>query len=167
MLRVLPVLVLLLAAGCSSPTAPEQPPAPVTVLPVSLSETAAAIVELTNVERRRAGLPELVAEARLTQAAQLQAEQCARAGTISHDFPNGQYPSVVDRLAAASYPWQAFGENLALGQRSASEVVTAWMDSESHRVNILNDRFTQIGVAVTTDAQGRPYYVQLFGRPRS
>ena len=119
----------------------------------------------TSAERRSAGLQPLRPEARLSQAAQLHADQLARAGRLEHALPGARYPTLEDRLATSGYEWRAVGENLASGQPTAAQVVDTWMSSSPHRANILNSTFTETGAAVATDRGGRPYYVQLFGRP--
>jgi len=86
---------------------------------------------------------------------------------MDHVLRDARYPSPSDRLAAAQYVWEAYGENVAMGQRSAAEVVSAWMKSPGHRANILNPRYTELGIGYALDAAGRPYYAQLFARPRS
>ena len=102
----------------------------------------------------------------LTHAAQLQSDQMVRLGRMAHELPEGQYPRPEDRLAAANYRWQAYGENLAFGYPNASSVVQGWMDSPGHRANILGAAYTEIGVGLAIDGNGRPYYAQMFGRPR-
>ena len=54
------------------------------------------------------------------------------------------------------------GENIAMGQTSPSQVMTAWMNSEGHRANILNSSFTKIGVGVAQNANGQYYWTQQF-----
>jgi uncharacterized protein YkwD len=130
------------------------------------SPVAAAIVDLTNQERTRLGLGTLRAEARLTRAAQLQAEQMARVERLDHVLPEAQYPRPEDRLTAASYGWQTYGENLASGYPDARSVVDGWMNSPGHRANIVGTGFTEIGAGHAVDGAGRPYYTQVFGRPR-
>lgn len=128
--------------------------------------TAAALVEPTNAERARAGLPRLRSDARLMQAARLHAEQMARAGRLDHTLPRGRYPRPEDRLAAVGYRWQAWAENIAFGDTDPSSVVNGWMRSPGHRANILNSALTEIGVASAVGSRGRSYHVQIFGRPR-
>jgi uncharacterized protein YkwD len=157
----MPAIVLTVA--CSSPSAPdaatrEPDPSPTPV--------AAALIDLTNRERGGAGLPALRADGRLMQAAQLQAEQVAAAGRLEHTLADARYPHLSDRLAAAGYEWQAAGENLAFGSRDAAHAVEGWMQSAGHRANILNATYTEIGTAYLVDPNGRPYYVQVFARPR-
>ena len=124
------------------------------------------VADLTNVERTRAGLVPLTVNSRLNTAAQLQADQVASVQILDHHITSGPYPAPTDRLAAAGYQWQAYGENLASGYRTAAEATDSWMNSPGHRTNILNPDFTEIGTAYAADSTGRPYYVQVFGRPR-
>ncbi|HEY3160669.1 MAG TPA: CAP domain-containing protein [Vicinamibacterales bacterium] len=131
------------------------------------SSVAADVVDLTNVERARQHRAALRANPRLMRAAQIQAEQMARARKLAHVLPHAAYPSAKDRLAAAEYRWQAYGENVALGQTDAADVVRSWMHSRGHRTNLLNADFSEMGAGYATDAAGRPYYVQVFARPMS
>ena len=126
---------------------------------------ANALVDLANEARSRAGLPPLRANSQLMRAAQTQAEQSASLGKIAHVLPGARYPRPEDRLDASGYPWQAFAENMAMGQRSMSEAIEAWMKSPGHRKNLLSATYTELGTGYATDAKGRPYYVQVFGRP--
>jgi uncharacterized protein YkwD len=125
-----------------------------------------AIIDLTNEERAREGLRTLRVEARLSHAAQIQAEQMARSGRLDHVLGEAQYPRPEDRLATAGYPWQAYGENLAFGYADARTTVEGWMTSPGHRQNIVSTSFTEIGAGYAVDASGRPYYAQVFGRQR-
>jgi uncharacterized protein YkwD len=158
------------ACSGDTPTTPSEgvagvarPPLPA---PVPVAGIVAGIVDQTNAERRRAGLAVLRVEDRLAQAAQLQAEQTAATGRLDHVLPGAPYPQPEDRLAAVGYRWQAYGENLAFGYTDASSAVAGWMNSQGHRDNILSPAFTEIGVGQAFDRSGRPYYAQVFGRPR-
>ena len=135
--------------------------------PAATSATAAEVIKLTNAERGIRGRARLLTNPRLMRAAQLHAEQMAHAGQPAHVLPGAVYPRAEDRLAAAGYRWQARGENVALGQLSAAEVVDSWMHSRGHRKNILSSDFIELGVGVAIDRAGRPYYVQVFGNPSS
>jgi uncharacterized protein YkwD len=125
-----------------------------------------AVFDATNAERIRAGLSPVTIDSRLAFAAQLQADQCARAGRIEHVLLDAQYPRPEDRINASGYSWEQYGENLAVGYETAETAVQGWMASPGHRANILHSAFTEIGVGVATDTAGRPYYIQVFGRPR-
>jgi uncharacterized protein YkwD len=135
--------------------------------PAATSRIAAQVVDLTNAERRGLGRASLRTNARLMRAAQLHAEQMARAGQPAHVLPRAAYPRAEDRLAAAGYRWQSYGENLALGQPTAAAAVRDWMRSRGHRRNVVNPTFTELGVGYALDRSGRPYYVQVFGEPSS
>jgi uncharacterized protein YkwD len=153
--------------ACSPPASPDDPQNVALPLPgvAAPSEVTAAVVDLTNVERTRGGLAALASNARLMQAAQLHAEQMAQAGRLDHLLPNAPYPRPEDRLAAASYRWQAYAENVAMGQRTAAEVVNGWMQSSGHRANIMNPTYTEMGAGYARDSNGRSYWVQVFGKP--
>jgi uncharacterized protein YkwD len=149
-----------------SPTAPTETEVPGVITTAPSSPVDQAIIDLTNQERMRQGLSTLQTEARLSHAARLHAEQLVRAGRLEHVLPDAQYPRPEDRLAAAGYPWQAYGENLAFGYPDARSAVDGWMNSPGHRANIVGTAFTEIGTGHATDASGRTYYAQVFGRPR-
>ena len=123
------------------------------------------IVELTNLERAKAGLPPLEADERLMTAAQLHADQMAQLSLFDHVLPNAPYPSPTDRLAAAGYQWQAWAENIAFGMPTPSAAVEGWMESSGHRENLLNTQLTELGAAFATGAEGRTYFAQVFGLP--
>ena len=56
----------------------------------------------------------------------------------------------------------AVGENIGLGQRSAEEIVTDWMNSSGHRANILNGSYHKIGAAAYTAPNGSIYWCEQF-----
>lgn len=165
-----PVLTLMfvLASGCSTPTSPDSTSESGSVSAATpASNVAASLVDLTNAERSRAGVPRLSANSRLMQAAQIQADQNASAGRLEHVSNGARYPRVEDRLNAVGYRWSSYGENLAFGQRNPSDAMQSWMGSSGHRANILNSGFTEVGIGYATDSSGRPYYAQVFARPAS
>jgi uncharacterized protein YkwD len=141
------------------PTPVTPPPAPT----VTISATEQRIVDLTNVERQKAGLAPLVVNPQLMQAAQIQSGNMARLGIMSHELPGTAQPTLTDRAAAVGYNYTTLGENIAFNYPDADAVVAGWMASPGHRANILNGSFTEIGVSVAYDAQGQPYYTQVFG----
>ena len=123
----------------------------------------ASIVELTNAAR--AGVAPLRANAQLMRAAQLHAEQMASLGRMEHVLDGAKYPSPQDRLTAAGYRWSAFAENVASGQHTPQSVTKSWMTSAGHRANILSATYAELGIGYALDARGRPYFVQVFGKP--
>jgi uncharacterized protein YkwD len=167
LIRVPAVLFSLALWACSNAMSPEAPTAmepPATSAP---SSVATAIVDFTNDERARAGLAQFRMNTRLMQAAQIQADQMARIGRLDHVLGEAMYPRPEDRLAAVAYQWRSYAENVAYNQRGAQEVVNSWMQSSGHRANILNPSLTEMGAGHARDSSGRPYYVQVFGRPMS
>ena len=157
--------IALCAIGlCSAPAQSREAAA---APPPAASAFAAAVVDLTNVERTLQQRQPLRANVRLMRAAQIHAEQMARARQMAHVLPNAAYPSAEDRLAAAEYRWQTYGENVAAGQTTATEVLNDWMHSRGHRTNILNPDFTEMGAGYAIDRDGRAYHVQVFGGPLS
>jgi uncharacterized protein YkwD len=155
------------ASGGGTATAPSPAPAPAaspaptaaptpSPAPSGPTAEAAAVVELTNVERAAAGCAPLVVDERLTAAAQLHSEDMLALGYFDHTSLDGRSP--WDRAKAQGYP-NPSGENIAKGQRTAAEVVRAWMDSPGHRANILDCDSREIGVGYADGV-----WTQLFGR---
>jgi uncharacterized protein YkwD len=104
--------------------------------------------------------------AKLTEAARIQADQMAKYNRLDHTIPGAPYPDMTSRFDAVGYAYSAAAENVAWNQADARAAVAAWMTSTGHRANILDPRFTETGVALTRNARGEPYWVQVFGTPR-
>ncbi|MGN1148285.1 MAG: CAP domain-containing protein [Lachnospiraceae bacterium] len=157
-----PETVLPEAPETSLPEMPEngQPDNEIQVPEEDLTSHAyiSRIVELVNAERAKEGLAPLTLAADMTNAAMVRAREIQT--SFSHTRPNGSSFSTALREAGVSY--NRAGENIAWGQRSPEEVVTAWMNSSGHRANIMNAGFSRIGVGYLTNASGTPYWVQLF-----
>jgi uncharacterized protein YkwD len=163
---VLASLALLAGAACAS--APASPAVGRTSRSTAaLRDAADEVLARTIAARRAAGKSGLSRSMNLMTAAQLQAEQMAKTETMSHALPGTAYPTLKARLAAVSYEMRAAGENIAAGQRDPAEVVSSWMHSRGHRDNILSGEFTEIGTGVAAGRNGRLYWAQVFGRPRS
>ncbi|MGN7476824.1 CAP domain-containing protein, partial [Solibacillus silvestris] len=127
----------------------KEPSSPVASNTSDIAAIEAAVVELTNAERVKAGLQPLKTYAPLMAAAREKSQDMKDKNYFSHTSPT--YGSPFDRLNALGISYKAAGENIAKGQRTAEEVVTAWMNSEGHRANILNANFTHIGVGYVKD----------------
>lgn len=127
---------------------------------------SATLTDLTNESREEANLPTLAINPLLTQAAQLKAEDMAARGYFSHYGPDGELP--WDWLGLVGYRFSAAGENLAVNFFDSGDVVRAWLQSESHKANIMRNNFSEMGIGVASGLyQGRNsiYVVQFFGRP--
>jgi len=118
------------------------------------------VLELVNVERARAGCGPVRLDDRLTAASLDHSQDMAARGYLSHTTPEGRTP--WDRARAAGYD-SATGENIAQGQRTADDVVRAWMGSEGHRRNILACGSVAMGLGLARDGSGVPYWTQMFG----
>ncbi len=73
--------------------------------------------------------------------------------------------NVQDRVDATGYAWQAVGENIAAGQRSAEEVVKGWIDSPGHCRNIMNPDYEDVAVTCVKDSSAKftNYWTNVFG----
>lgn len=124
------------------------------------------IVELTNDERNENGARTLVRNPVLDEAARLKAEHMARNGYFAHYSPEGVSPWYW--FDEVSYRYAHAGENLAIHFSNSDEVVTAWMNSPTHRANIIDQKFTEIGVGTARgiyEGYDTVFVVQLFGTP--
>ncbi|MDT9684650.1 CAP domain-containing protein [Streptomyces sp. TRM76323] len=118
------------------------------------------VVALANAERAKAGCPALRTDSRLQEAAQGHADDMAARDYYAHDTPEGQ--DAGDRIGAAGYRWSTWAENIHRGPGNPATAVRDWMKSPSHRANILNCAFRDIGVGVNLRPNG-PWWVQNFG----
>lgn len=130
---------------------------------------AEAVIALTNAERVHAGGAELTENEALNAAAAAKLQDMFEQQYFEHISPQGRGPGVL--AAAAGYNYLVVGENLALGNfKDNNSLLSAWMASPGHRENILNTKFTEIGVAVGQGMfQGKKTWlaVQEFGKPAS
>ena len=119
---------------------------------------AEQVVDLVNAERAKYGLSALTLDKQLEAAALTRAKETEV--SFSHTRPDGRSFSSV--LTDYGISYRGSGENIAWGQQSPEAVVRAWMNSEGHRANILNSKFTKIGVGYYQNTAGRKYWTQLF-----
>ncbi|MBO7396062.1 MAG: hypothetical protein J6U16_08110 [Ruminococcus sp.] len=130
------------AASVSAPTFTEQT---MTLSASELSDYANEVAVLVNKERSARGLAPLRVLPKLQSAAQRRADEITQ--KFDHVRPNGASCfSVIEEFGLDYY---YIGENIAAGQTSPERVMTAWMNSEGHRNNILDPEFMYIGVGVT------------------
>lgn len=124
-------------------TKPEPKPEPVPEVNTSINTFEKRVVELTNVERAKQGLPALKIDNELSKVAKLKSQDIQSKGYFDHNSPT--YGSPFDMMRQFGISYRSAGENIAKGQGSPEAVVNAWMNSEGHRKNILGN-FTHIGV---------------------
>lgn len=131
------------------------------VLPGTLSA-------LTNEQREKNNLPDLVESSILDRAAQLKAEDMAAKSYFAHTSPDGVTPWYW--FTKAGYGYLYAGENLAINFADSAEVTEAWMNSPLHRANIVGKNYEEVGTGVATGMyQGREaiFVAQLYGTPLS
>jgi len=131
--------------------------------------TKSGVYILTNAERTKAGLQTLAQDVGLETIAYRRAKDMFAKQYFEHVSPAGDSASV--EADTIGYEYIVIGENIALGNfENDSALVAAWMASPGHRANILNTRFTKIGVAVEKGVyNGKSTWiaVQIFARPLS
>ncbi|MFK9095092.1 CAP domain-containing protein [Bacillus salipaludis] len=123
----------------------------------SVSQYVQQVINLTNVERSKNGLPGLKADTQLNGVAQKKSLDMQQNHYFSHTSPT--YGSPFDMMRDFGVTYKSAGENIAQGQRTPQEVVTAWMNSEGHRKNILSSNFTHIGVGFEESGK---HWTQMF-----
>ncbi|MEW2433166.1 sigma-70 family RNA polymerase sigma factor [Streptomyces caniferus] len=139
-----------------SPTRSAPPPP----APPSLEEQATALI---NLRRARAGCGPLRIDPRLHSAARSHSADMAARQYYEHDTPDGTGPD--ERITAAGYQWSSWGENLDRGPRTAAAAVNDWMGDAMHRDNLLDCKFTSVGIGVVEGAGG-PWWTQDLAAPR-
>jgi uncharacterized YkwD family protein len=127
----------------TSPAAVPKPADPGTSTRVT--NFASQVVSLVNQERAKASLGALAVNKRLSNMAMVKAQDMKNNNYFDHNSPT--YGSPFDMMKQFGITYHYAGENIAMGQRTPREVMTAWMDSPGHKANILNKNFTSIGVA--------------------
>lgn len=130
--------------------------------------TESEILQLTNASRQEAGISTLKANEVLNKAARLKAQDMIEDNYFAHTAPDGTKP--WEFLKRAGYSYSAAGENLAMDFTEAASVNTAFMNSASHKKNILNGKYTEMGIAVVEgelEGHTTTILVEFFGTPYS
>jgi uncharacterized protein YkwD len=135
--------------------------------PGAASEAERRVMDLTNAQRRAAGLRLISWDLRLGASAQGHAANMAAQDRAEHNL-DGKAPA--DRMGAELYsPASWMSENIYWGQGAGHDSPDAaiqwWMGSAGHRANILDPRLKNIGVGVRPGANGKWYFCQNFGTP--
>lgn len=118
------------------------------------------VVRLVNVERAKENLSPLEIDEQLNNVAEIRAYEIV--SSFSHTRPNGS--SCFTVLAENGVTYRTAGENIAAGYTTPEVVVQNWMQSQGHRENIMNPKFTKIGVGhlFLSDTKYGHYWTQMF-----
>jgi uncharacterized protein YkwD len=133
-------------------------------MPDDSNRMADEVLFLVNLERATEGLAPVVVSPALQRIAEDYACQMIDEGFFDHVDPTTGY-GPAERAVVGRYVYFAIGENLAAGVESAADVMRVWMESPSHRANILDPHWEEIGIAVRMGGQFEVYWVQEFGQP--
>ena len=136
------------------------------VLGYASNISADEVIAITNEERQKEGLPLLKASRKLNQAALAKAQHMFSGQYWAHTSPDDIEPWYF--FKEVDYEYVVAGENLAKDFSHTNDMVGAWMASPTHKANITNDRYTDIGIAVLNgelDGVETTLVVQLFGKP--
>ncbi len=108
--------------------------------------TPANIIKYANEARKKEGLKELLVSEKLNEAATLKVNDMVEHKYFAHTSPAGRSP--WHWFEKSGYDYKYAGENLAINFTTAEAEQAAWMNSPTHRKNILNINYKEIGVAV-------------------
>lgn len=126
--------------------------------------TPKQVIELTNTERQKLGLEPLVLNQNLAEAALAKGQDMFSDQYWSHTAPDGVEPWYF--IKQAGYRYQVAGENLARDFANTENMILAWMASPTHRANIVNSKYDEIGIAVidgSLEGYETTLVVQMFG----
>lgn len=127
---------------------------------------AQLVVEGTNETRSAYEAGPLTVHPLLMQAAQAKAEDMVKRGYFAHYAPDGTSPWSF--IHASGYQFLHAGENLAVNFSTSDAVVRAWLNSPTHRSNLLNTTYAEIGIGIAEgEYKGKPatFVVQMLGTP--
>lgn len=124
------------------------------------------LTTLTNEERAQNDAGPLTQNDLLAKAAELKAQDMASNGYFAHTSPDGKTPWYW--LDQVGYHYKLAGENLAVNFFESTDVAEAWMNSPTHRDNIVKKNYTEIGIGVANgkyEGRNTVFVAQFFGTP--
>ncbi len=136
------------------------------VLGYSSEITAKKVFDFTNTERNKIGLPSYHYNSVLSESAAQKAQDMFKNDYWAHNSPTGKTP--WDFFNNVEYKYSVAGENLAKDFYDTDSMMKAWMNSPTHKANIVNTKYQEIGVAVVNGVLGgvnTTLVVQHFGTP--
>lgn len=138
----------------------------VKVIAVKNDSTASKMLHLTNMSRSAHNLPTLVINEKLTKAARKKAKHMFEFQYFDHNSPQGATP--WEFIKAEHYHYKYAGENLAINFSDVYQAHSALMKSIKHKDNILNNNYTEIGIAIEKGIMHNEevfIIVCMFGKP--
>lgn len=135
------------------------------VLGIASDISTSRLLSLTNQKREENGLQSLKLNEELSKAAEEKAKDMFASDYWAHNNPQGKSP--WDFITGANYKYLYAGENLAKDFANSDGVVSAWMKSPTHRENILQDKYEDVGFAVLNgrlNGEETTLVVQMFGK---
>lgn len=125
----------------------------------SASEEEKELLKLINAERTKNGLTELKFDDELLKVARDKAKDLVDNNYFSHNSPT--YGSPFDMMKSYGITYKTAGENIA-GNSTLQGAVTAWMNSEGHRANILSNAYNYTGIGIVDSPKYGKILVQMF-----
>lgn len=139
------------------------------VLSYATNMSISGLLSSTNAQRSAAGAAGLTSSGQLNSAAQSKANDMVARNYWSHETPDGQQPWVF--IQAAGYSYTKAGENLAYGFATSSDTITGWMNSPSHKANMLDAAFSEVGFGFANsdnfnNSGPSTVVVAMYGKPQ-
>lgn len=106
------------------------------------------IIRLTNQARGELNRKPLSTNSKLMNAAQTKAEDMAKQHYFAHTAPDGT--TAWDYINKTGYSYEIAGENLAITNETADAVINGWLNSTTHRENLLNSQYNDFGIGMAT-----------------
>lgn len=140
------------------------------VLAYATDTSSAGLLASTNSQRSANGVGTLSIASKLNSAAQAKANDMVTRNYWSHQTPDGEQPWIF--IAATGYQYLSAGENLAYGFSNSSATITGWMNSPSHKANLLNAVFTEVGFGIANSPNfvnngAQTVVVAMYAKPAS
>ncbi|MDQ5886091.1 MAG: hypothetical protein QG628_488 [Patescibacteria group bacterium] len=154
----LPLILLITAsiflslkpAQSSSSAKPETKSNNSMVLAYATDTSVSGLLGSTNQQRSSNGIGSLSVNSKLNAAAQAKANDMVTRDYWSHNTPDGSPPWVF--ITNASYSYSRAGENLAYGYATSADTIEGWMGSPTHRANLLDGNFVEVGFGIANSA---------------
>ena len=131
-----------------------------------MSREERTLLDLLNKEREKEKLPPLRPHPLLFKAARGHSANMAKQEKLEHVL-DGKTPG--QRVLAAGYDYGKVSENIAVSDSEKAPlpmIVKSWMESKTHRDNLLSDKVTETGLGIAKSEKGEVYFTQVFARPR-